>query len=478
MGDTATEPSAGVDLADPTGESVQMLTGKPLTESVQTEERSPSSDDRRSDNGADDPPEHRSVVFLAGSLAGGNIIAMALRMVGGVLLGRFISPAALGLFNGIGLVLGYAPVLQAGILNGLNRELPYFVGAGDRQKVKELAAAAQAWALLIAGVVALSLLGIAAWDYAHGQPERAAAWAANSIMAFFLFYGTYYLQNTFRSAHNFARLAVANVVESTFALLLLVAVAFLGFYGLCIRSVLVGTAGFLLLYYWRPIRVGPRWNFSHLKHLLVIGAPIFAVGQIYTLWGGVINSTLVLRLSGTEGMGLYAMVALAWASLDLIPQAVAQVIYPRMAEEYGRSSELTRLVEIARKPMLLTFAALIPLVAIAWVAVGPLMRILIPNFADAVPAMRWALLIPLASSFQPLNSLFNVIRRQDLYMAAIAFGMAVYGGSLLLFAKNGPVSLTAFPQALLIGRAAYLLLSYYFIGRVKKRRRTTGEASR
>ena len=30
-----------------------------------------------------------------------------------------VAPATLGLYNGIGLVLGYAPFLQLGILNGL-----------------------------------------------------------------------------------------------------------------------------------------------------------------------------------------------------------------------------------------------------------------------------------------------------------------------------------------------------------------------
>ena len=82
------------------------------------------------------------MLFLVGSLAVGNYVALGLRMIGGVLQGRFVAPATLGLFAGIGLVMSYAPFLQLGILNGLNRELPYFIGKGDRQRVNELAAAA------------------------------------------------------------------------------------------------------------------------------------------------------------------------------------------------------------------------------------------------------------------------------------------------------------------------------------------------
>ena len=103
--------------------------------------------------GVSPPPaaQPRSMLYLVGALVGGNLAGKLLRMAGGVLQARYAAPQVLGLFNGIGLVLGYAPFLQLGILNGLNRELPYYVGKGDRKRVMELAAAAQAWACWSAG---------------------------------------------------------------------------------------------------------------------------------------------------------------------------------------------------------------------------------------------------------------------------------------------------------------------------------------
>ncbi len=422
------------------------------------------------------PSAKRSVFFLAGSLAGGNLVAMALRLVGGVLLGRLVAPATLGLFTGIGLVLGYAPALQLGILNGLNRELPYFVGKGDLQRVKDLASAAQAWALVVGGAVFLALAGIAGWELAQGENWKAAGWFTNAILAVFLFYSTYYLQMTFRSSHDFARLALANVVESMAGVALLVVVAFMDFYGLCLRLVLMTAICAALLYHWRPIPVSPRWSFKDLKHLLIIGAPIFGVGQLFGWWGGVINSTLVLKLTGTEGMGLYSMVVLGIGALDIVPAAVSQVIYPRMAEQYGRRQSIRGLLPLARKPMLLSAAGLVPVIVAAWFLVGPAMRLVVPAYADAVPAVQWALLIALVSSFQPLISVFNVVRRQDLYAIALVIGMAVYAGSLLLLIRDA-VYLAAFPQALLIGRAAYMLVSYFFIRRLRNRERAREELS-
>lgn len=298
---------------------------------------------------------------------------------------------------------------------------------------------------------------------------KTAGWFTNAVLAFFLFYSTIYLQTTFRTAHDFARLAVVSAVESAFALALVVLVAFLSFYGLCLRSVLTAILGTVMLYYWRPVRVGPTWNRRHLKHLLKIGAPIFAVGQIYAYWV-VIDSTLVLKFTGTRGMGLYAMVLLATSALQLIPQAVSQVVYPRMAEQYARSESLDGLVRIARKPIMITSLGLIPVIAIACVIVRPVMEFLLPAYVDAVPAMYWALLLPFVAGFQPLNLIFNVARRQGLYAAAMILGMAVYGGSLMWLMRDG-VSLAAFPQALLIGRTVFMITCYLLIWRLRSRQR-------
>ncbi len=417
--------------------------------------------------------QHRSVFFLAGSLAGGNLVAMAMRLIGGVLLGRMVAPSTLGLFAGIGLVLGYAVNAQLGILNGLNRELPFFMGKGDVKQAESLASAAQAWALAVGAVVFVALTGVAIWQLAEGEMLKAAGWFTNAILAVFLFYGSLYLQMTFRSAHDFVKLARANVVEGAASLAGLVFVAFMGFYGLCVRMVLAAAVSTTLLYRWRPVRVGPRWNWGNLKHLLKIGAPIFAGGQVYGLWIGVTTSTLVLRLTGTRGMGLYAMVLVAISALEVVPLAVSQVIYPRMAQEYGAGCSIRRLIRIAQKPMLATFAGLSVVVVAGWFAAGPLVRLVIPQYVDAVPAIQWGLLIPWVATFQALTAVFNVVRRQDLYVAGLILAIGAFVGTLLLLIRH-TVELVVFPQAMLVGRLVYVVASYLFILYLQRRERLQG----
>ncbi len=420
------------------------------------------------------PSAKRSMAKLVGHLVGGNLASMVLRLVAGVLQGRLVLPATLGLFTGIGLALRYAPFFQLGILDGLYRELPYHIGQGNRQRAEELASAAQAWALAVGGAYAVALLGIGVWNLLRAEYWMAAGWATNAVLAIVFYYKTYYLQLTFRTAHDFSRLAFVNVLESAAGFVLLALVAWFQFYGLCLRALLAGAIGTVLLFLWRPIRVAPRWNFAHMKHLFKIGLPIFTVGQLYAWWS-VLNSTLVLKFTGVEGMGLYAMVLMANSAIEFIPSAVNQVLHPRMAEQYGRHHRTDELVQMAWKPMILTAIGLAPLIAAAWWLVEPATRLLVPNYVAAVPAMKWGLLIPLATSFYPLSGIFQIVRRQDVYGAALGVSMAVYVG-LQLWMIRDEVTLAAFPQAMLAGRLLFAALSAAGLGWVSRqeRRRLAG----
>jgi O-antigen/teichoic acid export membrane protein len=408
-----------------------------------------------------------SVLVLAGSLAGGNLVAMAMRLAGGILLGRLIAPDTLGLFAGIGLVLGYSTIAQMGILNGVSRELPYHIGRGDLARAHDLAAAGQAWALAAGGVISLGLLAVAAWHLVHGNLEQAAGWATNAILAIFSFFGSNgYLSITFRTSSEFVRLARVNVVEAATGLAALALVAAFGFYGLCLRVILAGATSTALLFHWRPLRVGPRWNRSNLRHLFIIGAPIYAVGQFQGLWTGVINSTLVLHFAGTYGMGLYAMVALATAAMDVVPTAVGQVIYPRVAHEYGSGKDTHHLLRIVIKPMLATSAGMAVVAAVGWVAAEPMVTLVMPQYVGAVPAMQWALLLPVVTSFQMVMAVFTAVRRQDMHLAAVSCGIATYVVALLLLQPDG--NLTAFPQAMLAGNTVLVFVAFLLVLRLER----------
>ena len=403
----------------------------------------------------------QSILFLTAAVAGGNYYAMAMHLIAGIVVGRYVAPEVLGKFGAFGLVLGYVPFLQLGVLNGLNRELPYYIGKGDQTRVLSLASAGQFWACLIGGVIGLMLLGLSGWNVLSGNWENAVGWAVHAVLCFLIFYNTYYLQMTYRTSHDFARLAISKVFESTASVLLIVLVVWWGFYGLCLKALLVAMVSLGILFYWCPIRVHPKWNLMEIKHLFKIGCPIFVVGQVYAYWG-VMLSTVLLTELGKEGLGLYAIVTMAMAAMDTIPVAIGQIVYPRMAQEWGRDPSVKSLIRVAYKPILYSFFGMIPCLIVATYCVDPAIRFLIPKYAGAVSATQWGIWIALISCLGPINNVFNVVRRQKLFFVAIALGIGATFIALKVLLFN-QVSLVAFPQALLIGRTVFIVTCFICI---------------
>ena len=269
-------------------------------------------------------------------------------------------------------------------------------------------------------------MALAAWYLLQGNFEFAAGWATNAVMIFFLYFGINYLTVTFRTGHDFARLALVNVVQNALALALVALVAVFSFYGLCLRVLISSAVGTALLYYWRPVRVRPKWNFSHWKHLLAIGFPIFVVGWLYALWT-VLDSTLVLGYLGTEGMGLYAMAIMVGGAMDLVPTSVAQGLVSADGREVRPQRQRQRLVRHVAQAHHGGLRGYRPFGCPRMVldSSGSCLRVAQIRGRHPRHAMEFA--DRRRSALAPINSVFIVAKRQDLYAVAIVLGIAVYG---------------------------------------------------
>ncbi len=402
-----------------------------------------------------------SLIRVSAIFASGNLLATVFRLAGGVLTSRLVDPSVLGLFNGIGLVRGYAPFLQGGVANGLNRELPYLVGKGERERALELASAAQAWLLVTAGAAVAVLLGVAGWQLFRGQWQLALGWASFTVPVFGILYGQFYLRILYATHGRFPRLSFITVLVSAAGVITVALVWWGGFVGLCLRGIAVAALMLGLLWRWRPLKVCPRWRLRDLRLLATTGVPIFLVGQL-AAWWPVLDSTLVLKFTGTRGLGLYALATMVGPVVGLLPQAMGQVVYPKMSEEYGRTGRLGPLIRMAIGPTLVTVAATLAAVAAGWFLIPPVARLLLPKYVEGIPAAQWSLAAAGIRAFSPVNNVFNVIKKQGRYGAAIAAGILAYYGALRWLIRDG-VDLVAFPQAMVVGRVVFFLLCYGMI---------------
>lgn len=403
------------------------------------------------------------MIFFLGSA---QMISNVIRIISGLIIARLILPEILGLFNGFGIIIGYLPILQLGIMNGLNRELPFLFGKGENERAKQFASVAQFWELLI-GFISFSILfALSIVKLFQGNHLHFFGYLTYAFVAFHYFYSTNYLQILYRTNRDFNKLSVISLIVSSSSLLLIVFVWKWGFYGLGTRLLLTYAIELILLYKFRPLKVKPFFDKSIFKELLKVGIPIFIVGYIFSLWG-VLQNTIVFKFGGAQQFGYFSLAIMVEGSLAILIGAVNQVVYPKLSFEYGKGTLYNKLIKIILKPVAIVFLILVPSVIIMWYALPYFVTWLLPQYVEGIYAAQWTLITLLVSIFGAFNLIFNVVKKQKDYLITIIVGILSFVFVLYILYINKGFDLVIFPQAMLIGKLVQIISAFFFIRRYR-----------
>lgn len=366
----------------------------------------------RSSGGASAPSLRERVAHYRGpirsviAIVGGNSTAAVLSAVGGLLVARFVDPATVGHFRSYTIPLMYMAFLHLGTFDGLNRQIPFYLGQERRDLVEAVASAAGGWNLLLSLVVSVAFLLLAGWSLIHGDVHGTLGWASQALTAWSVFYGGF-LGATYRTVDHFVAVARVQTFQAALSFGLVFVLPLLGFFGLCLRSALPSVGATWLLHRGRPLKVAPSLRRKPFIDLIRIGLPFCFWGSLYTSLWSALENTLMLALGGVHGLGLFAVAVMLREGICILPQAIHQVLLPRIVQAYGREGRLGSAHELMYRivsPLALGMAAVV--LAVSW-ALGTLIPILIPNYADGLGLMKVLLWTGVLQAVAlPLNALF------------------------------------------------------------------------
>jgi O-antigen/teichoic acid export membrane protein len=392
----------------------------------------------------------------------GNLLASAIGFLGSIIQAAMVTPSELGMLRMVGIPLGYMIWAHLGVYDGVIREIPYWIGKGEIARAHRYAGVAQGWNLFLSFLSASVFSFLAALSLLQGDYLLAAAWSTQIVCAVSAFYCDFYLSATYRMGVDFARLAWFRMVQAIVALLLVLLIPLLHFYGLCLRAVLVAALGIGLLHCYRPLRVQSTWNWKDFSHLVRIGLPSSCVGYVFSALWLAVEATLVFRYFGTHGLGLYSIAQTAITAMVVLPEAVCFFYWPRMSERYGKTDRLSDALRMTYTPVLVMLAGSVPVVVAAWLLCGPMVTFLMPKYTDVISLLQWGTLVAASRVLVPPLFAFFVIRKQYLYGIAGAFGFGLYYLMLDRVLRKG-ATIEVFPQCMAVGRVVMAVVGYAFL---------------
>ncbi len=138
-----------------------------------------------------------------------------------------------------------------------------------------------------------------------------------------------------------------------------------------------------------------------------------------------------------------------------------------MAKLYGEGMRARDIIKKNLKVMYFQFFILVLIAAFVIVLLPFVIPVLLPQYSEGVRAAQWIALLPVISSFTALNQIFNVTKKQKIFIVTLITG-ALFGTAFVLICIGVKgFDIVFFPQGLLFGVFIQQMLSLFFAFRIK-----------
>lgn len=317
--------------------------------------------------------------------SGGSIAKALATIIVGIAIAKYISPEDLGIWTTLNLLITYSLFVQAGLINGLNLELPLAYGQGNNEFAKKMAGTVQTFTLISSSLVLI--IGISYFLFFQETNTKIKYGLLSMTLLIGLSFYQNYLLSTFRSNNSFIKLSVIQTIDAGVNIATLVLVIYFSYYGLIIKAVLVILIYVLLLHIFRPIKVRLIWDKNAFKKVMKVGLPIFGLVYLDSL-SSTIDRLFLLKYSNFSDVGLYSFAFYALSVFTLFSTSIASYIYPRMTYSYGQTNDKHILWLYVKKLTLGLIAFQVPFAIVGYIIIPKAIITYFPNYTPSISSMQ------------------------------------------------------------------------------------------
>ncbi len=396
-------------------------------------------------------------------VGGATTVCHLLGAVTSLLLKMLVSPAQMGIWQALKLVMNYGNYANLGISKGATRELAVARGLGDTRTAEHGLNLAHAVNTLTSLIYAAVLVGAGAWIGCTGTGPWTAAWAWGlatvGVLAAVQRYVTFQV-TILRTRQAFTTCSKISILE---AVLTLVACGLAtwcwGLPGLYAGTLVVMLGTLIFLHRSGAVGLSWAWDTAEIRRLVVIGAPILLAGTVSSLFRSLDRLMILGYLPDREfQLGCYSLTLMVTVQLYGLANMMSVVMGPRYGEMYGRHGRRRDVARLAARASELQAAAIALPAAIALTVAPPLLGWLLPDYQTGLVPLAW--LIPGAVALAvalPAGQYLVAVdhQRRALVAVSIATVLAAVGNHVALAGGHG---LAGVAVATSLGYAAYLVI--------------------
>lgn len=394
--------------------------------------------------------DKKSAIYFSIASVGMNV----LNMLSGIIIIKWVSPQFMGIWGAYAVFQTYGTFLQLGVLNGLNREFPFLLGANKKEVAHQLAATAKAVSFICTGL-ALLLFCIGGYILTFSEQANSYHFFAYGAVAFIgssEFYKNYLIVIA-RANKAFSGLYKAYFFQCFVILISLILVYFWGFKGMVIRFVLIAFTLIIFLHIFRPLSIPAQFRKKNFITLFKIGRLIFSFGYIQGITN-TFNRFVILYFANTTVLGLYSPVLALVNAVKILPSTLGQIIYPQMSFKIGEGTTKSQLWRLVWKPFYGLAIMIIPISIALWFIIPWGFNLMFPEYVSSIlPAQIILISAPITGALIGIN-IFNSLKEWKSMTVVTVMKVVFYSLSLIVGAY-------IFKDDVLVGVSLGLVIADY-----------------
>ena len=363
------------------------------------------------------------------------ICFQASRFIVAMIVARWVGPENFGVWNSLQPLLAYGVIFFCGVPNGLNREIPFLMGKGATRDVQKLISFSVIFVFCVSSIIGITTVLVSLlFDVPNNFkfPIRFVGILFIPMNMYMLF------QFLLKSRIQFHAMSTQQFLFSFFyPICTLMCAFFAGISGYILGQALSAMIMVLIIYRVSIFRINIEISWESFKRLSRIGLPLMGAGLLFSLLTTV-DRWVILAYLGVKDLGQYTVAILLFGVLSVVPIVISQQMYPRMAYLYGKTSSSFSLFPMIAKQSLSSFAATIPLIAIAYLFIPFFVSVFMQQYSDGISPARITLIgllfLPLAGG---IANFLNTIDKQFFYMLVQAVAVVIKFALAILFVNLG-----------------------------------------
>ncbi len=396
-------------------------------------------------------------------VSGATIVTQALGVLSSLVLRVALSPAQMGVWQALKLLLTNGNYANLGISKGAAREFTIALGRGEPGAAQHGLNLAFTVNTLSSGLFGAALIGAGLWIGWLAGGLWHSVWAVGlvviGVLAVLQRYVTFQV-TLLRSKQEFASTSQLSILEAALTVALVGPAAWLvGLPGLYAGTLAVLGASLWFLHTHGALPLTWAWDRAEIRRLVRIGSPIMLAGVVSTLFRTLDKLMILGYLPDREfQLGCYSLALLVTGQLYGLGNMLSIVIGPRLGEHYGYWSDRRAVARLTSRSSELQAAATALPAALAIVGAAPLLGTMLPDYQAGLPPRLWLIpgVIALVLALLPGQYLVAVDRQNwSLAATLIATGLAAAGNHLALVGGFGLVGVAVATSASYV---AYFLL--------------------